>query len=82
MKFFQGCLNGLLIAIPIWAVILLVIWFLSRCEMVERNLLTRLVRLLLNRVRSWWYVDQVNDKDIRKRRAQFVSKIRTFNNQR
>lgn len=79
MKFFQGCLNALFIAIPIWALIILLIWILARFEMVEKNLWSRLVRLLLNRVRSWWYVDQVNAGDIRKRRAEFIGSIRLKN---
>ncbi len=79
MKFFQGCLNGILLAIPLWALIILVIWILTRCEMAEKNLLTRLVMLLLNRVRSWWYVDQVKAGDIRKLRAEFIGNIRMKN---
>ena len=71
MKFFRGCLIG--------ALIILVIWILARYEMAEKNLLTRLVKLLLNRVRSWWYVDQVSERDLRKRRAEFIGSIRLKN---
>ena len=71
MKFYQGCLIG--------ALIILVIWIFVRCEMIERNVVTRLVRLLLNRVRGWWYVDQVSERDLRKRRAEFIGSIRVKN---
>jgi hypothetical protein len=33
----------------------------------------------LNRVRGWWYVDQVNAGDIKKRRAEFIGNIRMKN---
>lgn len=79
VKFFQGCLNGFLLAISLCGLIILVIWLLARCEMVEKNLLTRLVGLLLNRIRTWWYVDQVNSKDLSQRRAEFIGSIRMKN---
>jgi hypothetical protein len=79
LKLSQGRLDGIFLAIPLGMIIILLIWILARCEMVQKNFLTRMVRLLLNRVRSWWYVDQMNYEDLKKRRAEFIGSIRLKN---